>query len=77
MVAGSLLFDGVDDHVEVNDTPGLNFGPGQDLSIDAWINTTSILRQAIVHKKRQDVPTLPGYSFDTGGGVLFFQMADY
>lgn len=74
-VAGSLSFDGIDDFVDVPDAPGLDFDAGDDLTIDAWINTTNPLREPIVNKK--DVAfNAPGYAFMVGGGVLTFEMAD-
>ena len=72
-VLGGLEFDGVDDYVEVPDDPGLNFGAGDDLSIDAWIRTDSPIRQAIVHKRTQG-PGNPGFGFYTN--PLLFEMWD-
>jgi len=74
-VAGSLSFNGADDYVEAPDHPGLDFDATTDLTIDAWILTTSGLREPIVNKKV--VPfNAPGYTFFVGSGVLGFEMAD-
>lgn len=76
-VNGGLLLDGVDDYVRVPHHPALDFGPGQDFSIDAWVRTTSLTRQAIVSKKEIiGGPLTPGYSFLMGNGWLFLEMGD-
>jgi len=36
-VDGALGFDGVNEYVEVPDHASLDFGPGQDFSLEAWI----------------------------------------
>jgi hypothetical protein len=49
---GSLLFDGISDYIEVPDDPSLDFGPNDDMTIEAWIKTTS--SNEIVISKRGD-----------------------
>lgn len=37
-VGGAFFFDGFNDLILVNDDPSLNFGQGDDFTIDAWVN---------------------------------------
>lgn len=74
-VSTALSFDGTDDFVDVPDAPGLNFGPGEDLAIDAWIRTDSESMQPIVWK-RALAPNNPGYALFLEGGVPAFQFSD-
>jgi len=39
-VGGALSFDGMHDYVKVPDHASLDFGPGQDFSLEAWIKAT-------------------------------------
>lgn len=73
-VAGSLCFDGVDDHVEVPDDPELDVDAG-DFTIDAWIRTTAATGIRTIVDKRDHSPEAHGYSFFLVNGQLFLQMA--
>lgn len=62
-VGGALNFDGVNDYVEVADSPSLNFGSG-DFSIDAWIKSPPISngQTSVILDKRVPVGfTFQGY----------------
>jgi len=72
-VDGALSFDGVDDYVEVPDNISLNFGTG-DLSIDAWVKTSSSSGVKVILDKR--VGSTTGYLLYLFNGVLSFQLAD-
>ena len=74
-VDGAILLDGVNDYVHVPDDPGLDFDDGDDLTIDAWINTDGTEREPIVHKQDREFND-PGYSFTVSAGLLMFTMAD-
>jgi hypothetical protein len=76
-VAGALFFDGVDDYVEVPDNDVLDFGQGQDFSIDAWIRTKKANGiQTIVDKRYEDGSAdTKGYSFYLYNGKLGLQLA--
>ena len=76
-VAGALCFDGVNDYVSAPDNASIDIGQG-DISIDAWIRTTSTGGVQIICEKREQTATLPtrGYSFFLSGGQLGFQLAD-
>jgi hypothetical protein len=75
-VNSALELDGLDDYVEVQDSPALNFGTG-DLSMDAWIkldpNNTGIRR--ILNKRASD-SSMQGYSLFISNGELNLQLAD-
>ena len=75
VVAGALCFDGIDDRVRVPDAPSIDLGTG-DLSIDAWIRTTSTNGVEIICDKRVNTPRVQGYSFYIANGQLGFQLAD-
>ncbi len=77
-VAGALIFDGVDDYIEVPDNYILDFGENKDFSIDAWIRTKgkggSI--QTIVDKRYEDgKKNTKGYTFFLSNGKLGVQLA--
>jgi hypothetical protein len=81
MVGQAFALDGVNDAVIVSNAPGLNFGAGQDFSIEAWIeplsSTTYYGVMSIVDKRlspswTQDV----GYEFNLEDGRLHFRMSD-
>ena len=75
-VNGALSFDGIDDYVEVNDHPTLNFGTG-NLSMDAWIRTSDANGVKLILDKRQETTGLvQGYSVFLSNGLLAFQLAD-
>ena len=75
-VAGGLLLDGLDDFVEVADSPELNFGTG-DLSIDAWVKTSAASGiKAIVDKRAGTVYDPNGYILYLYDGNLRLQLSD-
>ena len=56
MVDFAFSFDGVDDFVEIANTPSMDFGTG-DFTIDVWINFNSLSKdQMIFHKSVGNVP---------------------
>ena len=75
-VNGALSFDGIDDYVEVNDHPTLNFGTG-NFSMDTWIRTSDANGVKLIVDKRQEATSLvQGYSLFLSNGLLAFQLAD-
>lgn len=72
----SLVFDGVDDYVNVADADNLSFGNGltdSAFSISAWVKMSDVIRFRIVSKKR----LLEEYYFGTtGGGGVFLALYD-
>jgi len=72
---GALSFDGIDDYVEINDDPSLNFGSG-DFSVDAWIKTTqNSVTNVILDNKIQNVTHYQRYSLFLYNGKLGMQLA--
>ena len=75
-VNGALSFDGVDDYVDVNDHPTLNFGTG-NFSVDTWIRTSDANGVKLIVDKRLEATSLvQGYSLFLSNGLLAFQLAD-
>lgn len=74
-VLGGLLFDGINDYVEVPDQAELSFGTG-DFSFDAWIQTTDSAGAKDLVDKRTSSTGYIGYSFFINDGKLSLQMAD-
>lgn len=77
----AFVFGGVSaDGVTVPDTPSLNFGIGDDFSIDAWILAPSVasgIRVIVDKRNAPGGPTAVGYVlFLFGSGQLSFQLAD-
>ena len=63
--------------VSVPDSPSLNFGPGADLSIDAWIRTSSTRTTLTVLDKRTIAGSnVHGYIIFLSTGSLRFQLGD-
>ena len=80
-VGRGFNFDGVDDRVVVSNSPSLNFGPGADFSIEAWIQPlpagTAFGVQAIVDKRfTPDSAEAVGYTLALVDGKLACQLAD-
>lgn len=80
-VSQSFNLDGVDDRVLVANTAALNFGPGADFSIEAWIQpqpaVTDFGVQSIVDKRfTPDSAAAVGYAFALIDGKLACQLAD-
>lgn len=75
-VSGALSFDGVNDYVQIPNSPALNFGSG-NFSIDAWINTSQNTGvRTIIDKRVQSGSNYQGYSLFTSAGKLGIQLAD-
>ncbi|MFQ5424380.1 MAG: LamG domain-containing protein [Phycisphaerae bacterium] len=75
-VLNSLCFDGATNYVEVPNAPALNFGTG-DLSVDAWVQTTTVGGVKVIVEHRKNTPTgVVGYSMYLYQGNLSFQLAD-
>ena len=75
-VLNSLCFDGLTNYVEVPSAPDLNFGTG-DLSVDAWVRTTTVGGVKVIVEKRGNLSTgVVGYSMYLYQGNLSFQLAD-
>lgn len=77
----AFIFDGVSTSgVEVPDHPSLDFGPGDDLSIDAWIlpdvSGSSGVRNLVDKRNAPDSNTAVGYALFLFNGRLGFQLAD-
>jgi primary-amine oxidase len=73
VVNGSLQFDGINDYVQVPDSPSLNFGTG-DFTIDAWVRSTQNSGVGALLDKRRG-PPYQGYHLFTSDGTLFLQLA--
>ena len=75
-VNGALSFDGINDYVEVNDHPTINFGAG-NLSLDTWIRTNDANGiKVILDKRREETTFVQGYSLYLANGRLAFQLAN-
>lgn len=69
-------FNGTSDFVEISNDDKLNFGTG-DLSISAWVKTTSNNGIAIILDKRVEASgPIQGYSLVSNSGTLLLQLAD-
>jgi len=81
MVGQAFSFTAVGDCVQVPTPVNLNFGPGDDLSIDAWIRTSStnlvlpIVDKRVLPNGPFD-PDAVGYFLFLHNGRLAFQLAD-
>ena len=73
-VQGGLMFDGVNDQVDVADAAEVNFGVN-DFSIDAWIKTPASTG-TIVLADKMDTGTNTGYSLILQNGILGMELAD-
>ncbi|HTV43288.1 MAG TPA: LamG-like jellyroll fold domain-containing protein [Candidatus Sulfotelmatobacter sp.] len=64
----------------VPDAPSLNFGPGQDFSLEGWIRAfpTNYYRDvmSIIDKRLANGGNCVGYDVNLTGGTLNFQMSD-
>ena len=52
IIDGALQFDGIDDHVEIDDDATLDFGKNDGLSVSAWVKTAS--KNGVIVGKRDD-----------------------
>lgn len=69
-------FNGTSDFLEIPNNENLNFGTG-DLSISAWVKTTSNGGiEVILDKRVETTGPIQGYSLATYFGNLVFQLAD-
>ncbi|MBI3850912.1 MAG: tandem-95 repeat protein [Verrucomicrobia bacterium] len=81
VVGEAFFFDGVDDRVIVSNAAALNFGPGQNFSIEAWIQPITAVTdfgvQSIVNKRyTPNFLSAVGYEFGLADGKLSCQLAD-
>ena len=60
-VQQAFSFDGASAHVEIPDSPSLN--PTSQITIDAWVKTSAVSRQALVSKFNQSFSS-PAGSYD-------------
>jgi hypothetical protein len=81
-VAGQAFsFDGADDRVVVSNSPSLNFGPGQDFSIEAWVrpqvSSTAFGIMSIVDKRlAPNIVQGQGYEFCLVDGRVTCRLSD-
>ncbi len=80
-IGSAFVFGGVSaDGVVVPDAPSLDFGTGDDLSIDAWIlaevSGSSGVRDIVDKRDAPNVITAVGYALFLFNGRLGFQLAD-
>jgi hypothetical protein len=72
--------DGVDDLILVSNSPSLNFGPGQDFTIEAWIRpllaTTAFDNMDIVDKRMLNEGATRGYEFVLHEGRVACRLSD-
>lgn len=80
---GGIHFDGKENHISVPNKPELNFGAGQDFSIEGWIKplrpppypTQDIM--TVVGKRYSPNSTVAvGYELYLSGGKVSFQLAN-
>ena len=76
-VLEAFSFDGIDDYVEVLDSPSLNIGTG-DFSIEAWIRTdsTGILQTIMDKRVSSDYGGELGYHFTVPNYGLCFLLGN-
>lgn len=71
-----VSFDGIKDFLEIPNNENLNFGTG-DLSISAWVKTTSTNGiEVILDKRVETTGPVQGYSLVNNSGSLLLQLAD-
>jgi hypothetical protein len=76
-VQGAIQLDGVDDYIEVDDHPSLNFGTGP-FSFEGWIKVPSTANAGsyVLLDKRVSSPAWRGYTIGLYSGKLLLQLAD-
>jgi alpha-tubulin suppressor-like RCC1 family protein len=81
LVGQAFNLDGVDGRIVVSDSPSVNFGPGQDFSIEAWVrpftNATDFDYMTVVDKRY--APNLAqgqGYEFGLSSGRIMCRLSD-
>lgn len=73
---GVVSFNGTSDFRVIPDNENLNFGTG-DLSISAWVKTTSTSGiEVILDKRVETTGPIQGYSLSNFNGSLLLQLAD-
>ena len=72
---GALSFDGIDDYVEINNDPSLNFATG-DFSVDVWIKASTNAGGVILDKRTQSGTNFQGYHLFLNSGKLGLQLAN-
>src|ERR1044071_892620 len=80
-VGQAFSFDGIDDRILVSNSPSLNFGPGQNFSIEAWIrplpSTTDFDIMSVVDKRTApDLTHSQGYEFVLSSGRIACRLSD-
>jgi hypothetical protein len=80
-VGEGFHFDGKPHRVTVSNGPALNFGAGEDFSIEAWIqperaDTDNKLMTIVDKRFTPGTPGGRGYELDLADGKLFFSMAE-
>jgi len=81
VVGKGFQFDGVDDRVIVADAPALNFGPGEDFSMEGWVqplpSVTPFGVMTIIGKRlTPDLVSSIGYELYLQDGKLACQLGD-
>jgi len=79
-VGQSFSFDGVDDWLLVANSPVLNFGPGQDFSLEAWIapissSTTFGILSIFDKRVVPDISHCLGYEFNLVDGKISMRIS--
>ena len=74
MVKRARQFNGVNNYVRANDTPGINFGTG-NLTIDAWVRTLATTGIRSIVDKRFPDPEV-GYAMYLKNGRLALRLSD-
>ena len=69
----ALSFDGVNDKVDISNSPSLNFSISNKFSIEAWFKTTATGYRILV-SNRIDVSPYTGYEFMVSSGALDFSI---
>ncbi|MHB8519338.1 MAG: LamG-like jellyroll fold domain-containing protein [Limisphaerales bacterium] len=73
-VGQAFSFDGVQGGVVVPDSPSLNFGPGADFSIEAWIRADANIQKFVlaIVDKREAPAIVNGQPFQGSVGYVLF-----
>jgi hypothetical protein len=69
----ALSFDGINDKVDISNSPSLNFAISNKFSIEAWFKTTATNYRILV-SNRIDVAPYTGYEFMLNSGALDFSI---
>jgi len=74
-IGGALSFDGVNDYVQVSDSP-FDFGATTDFSICAWVKTTNSSRKRIVDKLKVSRYPYEGFELLVDSGRAEIRVSD-